>query len=333
MIGYYVHHVGHGHQHRAEALAAAMGEPVTGFSSLPAPAGWTGPWIHLDRDDDDEIEVDRTARDRLHWAPLGHRGLRQRMAEIAAWIRHVSPTAFVVDVSVEVALLVRLHGIPVVTVAPPGERGDQAHRLGFDVSDGVVGCWPPEATGMLRGVSPSVSQRLTHVGALSRFPVASPATRRPGPRRVVLLSGTGGHTLEREDLQVARQETPDWEWTVLDRELGTWSDDPYPLLLDADVVVTTAGENALAEVAAARKPAVVVPQDRPHDEQRVAAEALWVGGWPALVVDAWPHQDWAKRLEQAATLDGQDWASWCDGRAADRFADVVRTVALEEATP
>jgi hypothetical protein len=331
MIGYYVHHVGHGHLHRALAVAHALGEPVTGFSSLPAPPDWPGPWIELDRDDgDDGNQADRgrTARSRLHWVPLGHRGLRSRMAEIASWLGHVAPTVFVVDVSVEVAVLVRLHGIPVVTVAGPGERGDAAHRLGFDVADALVGCWPPEATGMVRALPPEVLDRVHPVGAISRFPLAEERERRPGPPRVTVLAGSGGHELTAEDLALAAKETPDWEWTILDRELGTWVDDPYAAVLDADVVVTHAGQNALAEVAASRTPAVVVPQPRPHREQDVTAEALWHGGWPALVVDAWPRRGWGDRLQQARLLDGKDWESWCDGQATARFAQVVRATAL-----
>ncbi len=328
MIGYYVHHLGHGHLHRALSVARTLGEPVTGFSSLPPPADWPGPWIHLESDEGDGDRVGRTARDRLHWVPLGHHGLRSRMAEIASWLRHVAPSVFVVDVSVEVAVLVRLHGIPVVTVVGPGERGDAAHRLGYDVADALVGCWPPEAASMLRCVPPAVLDRVHPVGALSRFPVAEPRPRRPGPRRVTVLAGTGGHELTVEDLELARKETPDWEWTVLDRELGTWTEDPYAFLLDADVVVTHAGENALAEVAASRTPAVVVPQPRPHREQEVTAEVLWHGGWPAVVADAWPRRGWAERLHQAELLDGDDWSSWCDGGAGQRFADVVRATAL-----
>ena len=144
-----------------------------------------------------------------------------------------------------------------------------------------------------------------------------------------MLSGTGGHTLEREDLELARKETPQWDWTVLDPELGSWVDAPFDALQDADVVITHAGQNALAEVAASRTPAVVVPQRRPHRQQEVTAEVLWHGGWPTVVIDAWPRQGWAERLEHADLLDGEDWASWCDGHAAERFAEVVRSVALE----
>lgn len=330
MIGYYVHHVGSGHLHRAKAVAQALGEPVTGFSSLPAPTDWPGPWIELEPDDGDGDHPGRTARDRLHWVPLGHRGLRSRMAEIAAWLRHVAPSVFVVDVSVEVSVLVRLHGIPVVSVVLPGERADAAHRLGFDVADALVGCWPPSATGMLRGVPPEVLERVHPVGALSRFPVTEPEPRSPGAPQVLLLSGAGGHVLSAEDLALARKDSPEWEWTVLDRELGTWVADPREALSRADVVVTHAGQNALAEVAASRTPAVVVPQPRPHREQDTTADVLAQGGWPAVVVDHWPREGWSDRLARAQSLDGSDWAGWCDGQAADRIAEVVRRTALPE---
>jgi hypothetical protein len=331
VIGYYVHHVGRGHLHRATAIAHALGEPVTGFSSLPAPPDWPGPWIQLERDDDglegvDGDPADRTAGDRLHWVPLRHHGLRSRMAEIAAWIRHVAPRVFVVDVSVEVAVLVRLHGVPVVTVAGPGHRDDQAHQLGYDVSDTIIGCWPAGAAGMLTGVRPALLERLVPVGGLSRFSVVERGERRPGPPRVVLMSGAGGRDLDAHRLELARKETPDWEWTVLDAELGEWVDDPSALLADADVALTHAGQNAVAEVAASRVPAVVVPQERPHREQQTTGAVLRDGPWPALVLDDFPDHGWSDVLERAVHLDGADWALWCDGEAAHRAAEVVRTV-------
>lgn len=327
MIGYYVHHVGSGHLHRALAVARALDEPVTGFSSLPAPSGWPGPWCRLERDDDGcGRGRQATARDRLHWSPLGHRGLRTRMADIATWLRDAAPAAFVVDVSVEVAVLVRLHGIPVVSIVPPGQRGDDAHQLGFDVADTIVGCWPPGAVGMLPRVRPTVLERVVPVGGLSRFPVRERGARRPGPRRVVLMWGTGGRDLDAHRLELARKETPDWEWTVLDRELGDWSEDPSEHLADADVVITHAGQNALAEVAAARAPAVVIPQARPHHEQEVSASVLRRRPWPALVLDSWPGHGWPDLLERAACEDGSAWSLWCDGHEAARVADVVRAV-------
>ena len=97
--------------------------------------------------------------------------------------------------------------------------------------------------------------------------------------------------------------------------------------MDSDVVVTQAGENALAEVAACRRPAVVVPAVRPHDEQLTTAGVLVRGDWPVVVERTFPDNRWGQRLAAVQRLDGRGWAAWCDGKAADRIADLLERVA------
>ena len=92
------------------------------------------------------------------------------------------------------------------------------------------------------------------------------------------------------------------------------------------MVVTHAGQNAVAEVAAARRPAVIVPEERPFHEQRTTARALAAGDWPVIVERGFPLTGWGPRLERAARLDGALWAGWCDGAAAGRFAALVARV-------
>lgn len=332
-IGYYVHHVGHGHRHRATALArhlAATGGPsLTGLSSSPRPRDWPGEWIELARDDagTSAEDADRsavTAGGRLHWVPRRDEGLLARTAQVSAWLAEACPQAMVVDVSVEVALLVRLHGIPVVSVVLPGRRDDDAHRLGFDVADALVAFWPPQARGMVSGLGRREQEALHCVGALSRFAVTrdpqapEPCESRTSARRqAVLLLGSGGHA----DVVLP---TGRWSWTVVGGS-GGWVEDPQRLIKEAAVVVTHAGQNALAEVAAARRPAVVVPQERPHEEQLTTGSVLARTEWPAVVLDDWPSDE--APLDAAAALDGRLWEAWCDGRAVERFADVVASVA------
>ena len=47
MIGWYVHHHGQGHLQRMRSITAAVVEPVTVLSSLPAPVDFTGGWVQL----------------------------------------------------------------------------------------------------------------------------------------------------------------------------------------------------------------------------------------------------------------------------------------------
>lgn len=325
MIGYYIHHHGGGHLSRATAIAESLDQHVWGLSSLAPPPAWPGDWLQLARDDEGAAPRDPTAGGRLHWAPLLDRGLAARWHQMSCWIATHHPEALVVDVSVEAALLARLHGVPLVGVVLPGHRADPAHLLAYDVCDELVGAWPPEAGEMVPGLPRHLAERIRPLGAVSRHAVRRPADRRPGPPRVVVMTGSGGHEIGADQLSAAQAQTPDWEWIVLSRELGTWVDDPRAVLEDADVVVTHAGQSAIAEVAAARRPAIVIPQARPFDEQVTTARALRTG-WPVIVQHEFPARGWAGLLARAARLDTTRWERWCDGLATERFAAVIELV-------
>jgi hypothetical protein len=329
MIGYYVHHQGRGHLHRAEALAATLDDDVTGLSSLARPPGWTGDWVQLPPDDDDPVPRDVTAGGQLHWAPRHDPGVRARAAALSGWVARTGPRVVVVDVSVEAALLVRLHGVPVVAVVLPGRRTDPAHLTCFRSAGALVSFAPREAGSLHPGLPDDVVRRVARVGAVSRMPVGRPGSPEGQAHHVVVLEGRGGDPMTRADPDSLARLAPGWRWTVLGGA-GAWVDDPTPVLRTADVVVTHAGESALADVAALRRPAVVVPADRPFDEQVVTAAALARGNWPVEVVPTFPDVGWPALLDRVAALDASRWDRWCDGRAAQRFAAVVERCAADE---
>ncbi len=322
MIGYYVHHVGAGHLNRARAVARRSAHTVVGMSSVPAPPDWPGPWVRLARDDSGSRAVDPTAGGHLHWVPEGDDGLRQRMATLSSWIESARPDVLVSDVSAEVALLARLHGVPVVSVVLPGRRGDRAHRSAYAVSSALVAAWPREAVGMVHGLTTADRRRLRHVGALSRLEVAPRGLPLAAGRTVLVLSGRGGGHPTDEQVRTAAADAPDWSWRVLGGS-GDWVDDPSAALDSAGVVVVQAGESAVADVAARRRPAVLVPTDRPFDEQRATGRALSAPRWPCRVEVDFPATGWSTRLAEVADLDGLDWRPWCDGHAAERVADLL----------
>ncbi len=328
MIGWYVHHHGSGHAHRAGAVAQALHHlapevVVTGLSSAPTPGGWPGRWLQLPRDEDGSgaPEGDPTAGGVLHWAPAGHPGLRERMTAIAAWVQRNTPKLVVVDASVEVTLLLRLLGVAVVVVAAPGERLDRPHRAAYDAALHLLAPWP----GWVQpaGWPPEWLVKTTALGALSRYDGRPPSPVMPGT--VAVLWGVGGLAVNAARLSAAVAATPRWRWTVLAdvqmaAELGVqgarWVPDPWPQLTSAEVVVTHAGQNALAEVAAARRPAIVLPQRRPHAEQQTTGAALATAGL-AAVEPTWPGDDrWPVLLDDVAGRDGGKWRAWSAGDGA-----------------
>jgi UDP-N-acetylglucosamine:LPS N-acetylglucosamine transferase len=141
-----------------------------------------------------------------------------------------------------------------------------------------------------------------------------------------------------DDIRAAATATPDWDWDVIGPEdtgqadlsnlrICGWVDDVWPRLLAADVVVTHAGQNAIAEVAAARLPAIVVPQDRPFGEQRATAAELEQADI-AVVSQHWPApSDWRGLLDRAIQQDGHKWELWSFGDAGERAAKVIEGVA------
>lgn len=332
MIGYYVHHHGRGHATRAGCIARALGDAdLTGLGSGAPPDDWPGRWIRLARDDDPPpAPGDATAGGTLHWAPPGHAGLQQRTAELMSWIAAERPDLLVVDVSVEIAVVARAAGVRTVVMGMPGRRGDPPHRLAYRMAEAVLGPWPAWAAPLDAGAAadPAPPAPVVPIGPISRFdrrprPVTTAATS----RHVVLLSGAGGSTISAADVDAARQATPGWSWTVLGPPGGRWHADPWPLLTRAGVVVTHAGQNAIADVAAARAPAVVIPQERPFDEQLHLAAVLERAGL-AAVEPRWPAPDrWPALLERVAADGGDRWAAWSAGDGATHAARVIRRLA------
>ena len=138
---------------------------------------------------------DPTANGTLHWAPLHDNGLRERMRVIAEWVSAVQPEVMVVDVSVEVAMLVRLLGVPVVVMAMPGDRTDAPHDLVYRAAEHIVAPWPQEL------YEPpwlqEHSAKTTYVGGISRFDGRAPDPSPPDPRvNLLVLNGAGGSSVD-----------------------------------------------------------------------------------------------------------------------------------------
>ncbi|MFE9933650.1 glycosyltransferase [Streptomyces sp. NPDC005533] len=248
------------------------------------------------------------------------------MGKLADWIRQERPSLFVSDVSVEAATLARLMGTPVVVAAMRGDRGDEAHRLAYDLADALIAPWPqslpePHWPG-------DWYAKTLHTGSISRFDgrprPAHHNDRGPCRKEVAVLLGAGGTDVTDQQIEETVRATPEWSWTFLGG--ADWSEDPWPVLCRADVVVTHAGQNAVAECAAARVAAVVIPQDRPHGEQYATAHALHSAGL-ATVRQSWPAAHLWSELLAEATARPERWACWSHGDGARRAGRLLTELA------
>lgn len=323
-IFYYIHHHGSGHQHRARAICRELDADVTLFSSLPRPtdlSSWEHPgtrrrWVALPWDTGDGIDPaapagyqDPDAMGLLHFSPIGHPGLQARNAALLAGVAEVSPSLLVSDVSVEIAGLARISGVPTVMMLLPGKRSDAAHRWAFGLSRGLLAPWPrpprlPEwlapwesktffAGGIAAGDAADVTDTRT-------------ASTPDADRRVLLAFGGAGRP--EQQLRQAAAATPGWSW-----EFPGATDDGEVWrrrLIDADVVVAHAGLGTVADLALARRRAVILPQPRPYDEQGATGrllEELEI----ARPRDTWPApREWKALLEGAGEAKGADWSAW-----------------------
>jgi hypothetical protein len=287
-IGYYVHHHGNGHASRAGAIAGAFPGEVTFLGSLPpARLREPGPVVSLPLEDDGVA----AAPPDLHFAPLHSPGLRERMAMVARWIAAAAPDLLVVDVSVEVAALARLCGVPVVYVRQSGRRDDPAHRLAYSWAAGLLSPYPdwlePE------GTPAGVLDRSFHSGAITRFDGGRRPPLEPRAKRLLAV-----------DLE---------------------------LLASAALVLGAGGANVVAEAAFARCGLVCVPEERPFGEQLARGEdlredeaAVVLGqgsspdGWPAVLDAALARRE---RLARWADGDGAQ-------RAAEWLAELAASTRL-----
>ncbi|MCU1405435.1 MAG: hypothetical protein JWQ43_1738 [Glaciihabitans sp.] len=342
LVGWYIHHHGAGHLTRFLAVRPHLDADVVVFSSMAEPSSLPASttWVSLPRDDEPTEQPDGTLlhprdasptmRGLLHWAPLRHPGHTNRLAQIATHIGAHTFAAFVVDVSAEVAVLVRLLGVPPILMAQPGERTDEPHRLAYTAAELVIAPWP-EGAHSSRELR-QLADRVTYVGGISRFEGrATPTADRSG---VLFLGGGGAVDTARisASLDDAALAVPNTPWTALgisgtDHFDGTpWTADPWPQLTAAEIVVSWAGQNSIADLAAAGARAVIIPQSRPFQEQVATGRTLSRIGL-ATVLTSWPAaSEWPSVIERARGLTPR-WGQWEVDGAAARAAAAIEEVA------
>jgi hypothetical protein len=339
-IGYYVHHHGDGHRQRALAIAGQAQGRITLLGT--GLAGRTGNVPAIDLPDDRRLGHDFDGRDdsarpcSLHYAPIDHEGVRRRVAEITGWIARNRPALLVVDVSVEMAMLVRLASVPTVYVRLNGHRDDAAH---LDAFRGAVGLLAPFHEDLDDEDTPASIRRQTfYAPGLGKRPPVVPVD----PAVVLVVVGKGGEAGSGEAWAAAARATPNRLWRVIgpctapadppaNLELRGWVDNAEPMIASAGVVIGGAGDGLVGSVIAARRPFICIPEDRPYREQLSKAARLSSLGAAILCPPSPEPADWPALLAQADALDPKALARLDAQDGALRVAEWLGEAALDRA--
>ncbi|MGF6768741.1 UDP-N-acetylglucosamine:LPS N-acetylglucosamine transferase [Paraburkholderia sp. GAS199] len=336
-VGYYVHHHGRGHERRAFAVAAELPVTVTLFgSNLPvgnSPEGVRN--CNLPADHEEGVVADSFAH--LHYAPLGVKGIRERSRILVDWFEANWPCVLVVDVSVEVAALARLCSIPVIYVRQRGMRLDMAHQLAYESAASLLAPYPRE---LEEPTAPEHWRSKTdYTGHISRY-CRREVEKEPLRATVTVLTGFGGTDFRTDRIVEAARVCSDWEWTVVGpvqpvgvidlprnlRFVGVVAN-PDEWLRDATVVIGSAGDGVVGEVAELRGRLVCIPERRPFGEQQSVGKILESAGLAICCID-WPEaEQWPGILKRALQLDPDRWATVADGLGAKRAAAAIMRIA------
>jgi len=334
-IGYFVHHQGRGHAERCAAILRALSpdRPATVFCARPEilpdlPANVTVQAIPslFERQGPTPPALDAAETPAtMHCVPLGWASIRAAVATITGWAAEADPALFVVDVSAELCQMLRIASVPVVAVVQHGDRTDPGHRAAYESGSALLA---PYAEALEREDRAPVFRRKTgYFAGIGTPPPGDAAPDREGARRrlglpqagriALVIAGGGGLGTPTAPLTMAARAMPDTLFLTVGRTASEWHETEVPnlrplgwveeietYLAAADVVIGSAGNTTVHQIAARGRPWLVIPEWRYFDEQRCKALAL-ARIDAAAMRETWPASPgaWRQAMADAEACD------------------------------
>lgn len=276
----------------------------------------------------------------LHYSPVGNSDIQQRSHKILDTIYQRRIDLMIIDVSVEVAMLCRAASVPYLYVRLPGIRDDVPHLNAFAGALALLAPYPRtlESTKTPEWISQKtlyldfintqqknaqtyqdfikhLMQLITDKKALS---LMLSDKDKNTPTIVTVIKGYGGHQAIDAKLPELRQLLP-YAFIIslgpIDEDKRHYVDiavdvsDVTPFIEHSDYLLMACGLNAVAQAYDYATPLVVLPDDRPHQEQEVMAEALIAQGralsWQQfkdLMIASVTHKLSGKTVNQSARI-------------------------------
>lgn len=313
-IGFYIHHHGAGHIMRAITIANAlpglscifMGSNLKPYQHL-IPAEITCVHLPADLAQTHETILPDDHLSFVHYAPLGLRGQRERTALMTAVFTSHNPLLLIVDVSVEVALLARLCGIPTVLIKQHGDRNDLPHLQAYESATLIIA--PFSASLAAPNQAAWVDQKTVYVGGFSKYSMRQRNQEKELDQQVAILTGEGGTSLNQAWIEELATSCSSYTFHVIG-QIATlpssaphnlqWHGklaDPATVLSYCAIVIGNAGHNTVMEMATLNKRFICIPEERPFNEQQQKAQLLARNGHARVIPCHDLHQiNWKEEL-------------------------------------
>lgn len=274
----------------------------------------------------------------LHYSPVGNSDIQQRSHKILDTIYQRRIDLMIIDVSVEVAMLCRAASVPYLYVRLPGLRDDMPHLNAFAGALALLAPYPRtlESAMTLDWLAKktlyldfiNTEQRnaqnyqdfIKDLIQLTTDEEALPSMLegKNTPAIVTVIKGYGGHQAIDAKLPELRQLLPHAFIISLgpiddDKrhyvDIAADVDDVTPFIEHSNYLLMACGLNAVAQAYDYATPLVVLPDDRPHQEQEVMAEVLIAQGralsWQQfkdLMIASVTHKLSGKTVNQSARI-------------------------------
>jgi len=337
-VAFYVHHHGSGHMMRTLAIAkmlsgfgiTLMGSNLSAYADI-IPPEYDMVNLPMDTPEDDDLDFKPLEPQGLHYAPLNIGQQRERVNLMTDFFKRTFPLLLVIDVSVEVAMLATLSGVPFITVKQHGNRNDLPHLHAYHNAVGILAPYPET---MKDGDAAWIVKKTFFAGGISRYqPQHDLGTTTD--KQIAILIGRGGTSISITFVQHLAKTCADWHFNILGNLEAIENDyknvtylgnvtDPKPILAGCGIVIGNGGHNTVMEIAALGKRFIVIPEERPFDEQVVKAEILRKLNLAAIVYPnelfsiCW-HELFVHTIGQKP-----DWSAIVGANAASEAANYIK---------
>ncbi|MEN6669065.1 hypothetical protein AAJP47_01680 [Psychrobacter sp. B38] len=259
----------------------------------------------------------------LHYSPVGNTDIQKRSHQILSTIIQRDIDMMIIDVSVEVAMLCRAASVPYLYVRLPGVRDDIPHLEAFTgalallapypraLEADMTPSWVKQKTLYLDFINPVPSDRMSYEDFVKTLTTLTNSetltnsdkaqntqnTLSSPPQIITVIKGYGGHDAIDAKLPELRRLLPHAFIVSLGPigdamrpyvDLATHVKDVTPFMQHSDWLLMACGLNAVAQAYQYATPLVVLPDERPHQEQETMAQALITQG-RALNWDQFKH--------------------------------------------